>query len=183
MNTAPYSAKLWWWLYAAAALSLYTTLTLPYIGEEAVACGAIGAINETDYIASTHRGHGHLIAKGGDLDKMSAEMFMKETGYNFGYGGSMHITDMSKGIMGMNGIVGATFYLASGAAIRAKVYPAEALAGAPAVLDSHRCRPRVLLSRSFHRRTTPSSAIRAACQRCSSPRCGSASATTACARS
>ena len=93
----------------------------PYVGEEAVANGVMGVLNNDDYIASTHRGHGHLIAKGGDLDKMSAEIFFRETGYNKGYGGSMHITDMSKGIMGSNGIVGASFYLAAGAAIRAKV--------------------------------------------------------------
>ncbi|MCC6368368.1 MAG: thiamine pyrophosphate-dependent dehydrogenase E1 component subunit alpha [Bryobacterales bacterium] len=92
-----------------------------YVGEEAVACGVMAALNSDDYIASTHRGHGHLIAKGGDLNKMTAEIFFKETGYNKGYGGSMHITDMSKGIMGMNGIVGASYYLAAGAAIRAQV--------------------------------------------------------------
>jgi TPP-dependent pyruvate/acetoin dehydrogenase alpha subunit len=92
-----------------------------YVGEEAIACGVMAALREDDYIASTHRGHGHLIAKGGDLNKMSAEIFFKETGYNQGYGGSMHITDMSKGIMGMNGIVGASFYFAAGAAIRGRV--------------------------------------------------------------
>ena len=92
-----------------------------YVGEEAVAVGVIGALNEDDYIASTHRGHGHLIAKGGDLDRMSAEIFFKESGYNKGYGGSMHITDMSKGIMGMNGIVGASFYMAAGAALRGMI--------------------------------------------------------------
>ncbi|HJZ96715.1 MAG TPA: thiamine pyrophosphate-dependent dehydrogenase E1 component subunit alpha, partial [Candidatus Solibacter sp.] len=92
-----------------------------YVGEEAVAVGVISTLNQDDYIASTHRGHGHLIAKGGDLKKMSAEIFFKETGYNKGYGGSMHITDMSKGIMGMNGIVGASFYMAAGAAIRATI--------------------------------------------------------------
>jgi len=92
-----------------------------YIGEEAIANGVISTLNENDYIASTHRGHGHLIAKGGDLNKMSAEIFFKESGYNKGYGGSMHITDMSKGIMGMNGIVGASFYMAAGAAIRSMV--------------------------------------------------------------
>jgi acetoin:2,6-dichlorophenolindophenol oxidoreductase subunit alpha len=92
-----------------------------YVGEEAIAVGVMGALNDDDYIASTHRGHGHLIAKGGDLDKMSAEIFFKATGYNKGYGGSMHITDMSKGIMGMNGIVGASYYMAAGAAIRAQV--------------------------------------------------------------
>jgi TPP-dependent pyruvate/acetoin dehydrogenase alpha subunit len=92
-----------------------------YVGEEAIAVGVMGALNEDDYIASTHRGHGHLIAKGGDLNKMSAEIFFKATGYNKGYGGSMHITDMSKGIMGMNGIVGASYYMAAGAALRAQV--------------------------------------------------------------
>ncbi|MGE3507651.1 MAG: thiamine pyrophosphate-dependent dehydrogenase E1 component subunit alpha [Vicinamibacterales bacterium] len=92
-----------------------------YVGEEAVAVGVMSVLNEDDYIASTHRGHGHLIAKGGDLNKMSAEIFFKESGYNKGYGGSMHITDMSKGIMGMNGIVGASYYMAAGAAVRAVV--------------------------------------------------------------
>ncbi len=92
-----------------------------YVGEEAMAVGVIGALNEDDYIASTHRGHGHLVAKGGDLNRMSAEIFFKESGYNKGYGGSMHITDMSKGIMGMNGIVGASYYMVAGAALRAMV--------------------------------------------------------------
>lgn len=91
------------------------------MGEEAIAVGVTGALNDDDYIASTHRGHGHLIAKGGDLNKMTAEIFFKETGYNKGYGGSMHITDMSKGIMGMNGIVGASYYMAAGAALRGMV--------------------------------------------------------------
>lgn len=92
-----------------------------YIGQEAVAVGAISALNDDDYIASTHRGHGHLIAKGGDLRKMSAEIFFRETGYNKGFGGSMHITDVSKGILGMNGIVGPSHLLAAGAAYGIKV--------------------------------------------------------------
>jgi len=92
-----------------------------YIGEEAIAAGVMGALRDDDYIASTHRGHGHLIAKGGDLNRMSAEIFFKANGYNKGYGGSMHITDMSKGILGMNGIVGASYYMAAGAGLRAKV--------------------------------------------------------------
>ena len=90
------------------------------VGEEAMAVGVIGALNDDDFIASTHRGHAHLIAKEGNLKKMSAEIFHKETGYNQGYGGSMHITDMSKGIMGANGIVGASFYMAAGAGLRAQ---------------------------------------------------------------
>jgi len=107
-------------LFVGAKDGLYGSFHT-YIGEEAIACGVMAALNDDDYIASTHRGHGHLIAKGGDLNKMAAEIFFKETGYNKGYGGSMHITDMAKGIMGMNGIVGASFYLAAGAAIRAQV--------------------------------------------------------------
>jgi len=87
-----------------------------YIGEEAVAVGAVAALNDDDYIASTHRGHGHLIAKGGDLNKMSAEMFFRQTGYNKGFGGSMHLTDVSKGILGMNGILGPQYLIAAGAA-------------------------------------------------------------------
>jgi TPP-dependent pyruvate/acetoin dehydrogenase alpha subunit len=74
-----------------------------------------------DYIASTHRGHGHLIAKGGDLGKMLAEIQHKATGYCRGYGGSLHITDMSLGILGMNGIVGSSHLFAAGAAYGIKV--------------------------------------------------------------
>lgn len=96
-----------------------------YVGEEATAVGAISALNppespNPDYIASTHRGHGHLIAKGGDLNKMSAEIFWKTTGQNRGYGGSMHIADQSKGILGANGIVAAGTYMAAGAAMALK---------------------------------------------------------------
>lgn len=91
-----------------------------YIGEEAIAAGVSGVLNKEDYVVSTHRGHGHLIGKGGDLNKMSAEIFMRQTGYNKGFGGSMHITDASLGILGMNGIVGASWYIAAGAAYSAK---------------------------------------------------------------
>lgn len=92
-----------------------------YIGEEAVAGGCIGALNDDDYIVSHHRGHGHLINKGGDINKMSAEMFFRDGGYNRGFGGSMHITDVSKGILGMNGIVGVSHILGAGAAYGIKV--------------------------------------------------------------
>lgn len=92
-----------------------------YIGEEGIASGVCGALNKDDYIVSTHRGHGHLISKGGDLNKMSAEIFFREGGYNKGFGGSMHITDTSLGILGMNGIVGASWYIAAGAAYGAKI--------------------------------------------------------------
>ena len=91
------------------------------IGEEASSVGVMSALNEDDYIASNHRGHSHLIAKGGDLNKMSAELFFRETGYNKGFGGSMHITDVSKGILGMNGIIGPQYLFAAGAAYSARV--------------------------------------------------------------
>ncbi len=93
----------------------------PYVGEEAIANGVVAALNDDDTIVSTHRGHGHLIAKGGDLNKMSAEIFFRQTGANKGYGGSMHIVEVDKGILGMNGIVGASYYLAAGAAYSAIV--------------------------------------------------------------
>jgi len=92
-----------------------------YVGEEAIAVGVCRALREDDYIASTHRGHGHLIAKGGDLGLMLAEITHKATGSCKGYGGSMHITDMSLGILGMNGIVGSSHLMAAGAAYGIKV--------------------------------------------------------------
>jgi pyruvate dehydrogenase E1 component alpha subunit len=92
-----------------------------YIGEEAISTGVSGNLNTDDYVVSTHRGHGHLIAKGGDLKKMAAEIFFKPDGYNKGFGGSMHITDSALGILGMNGIVGASWYIAAGAAYGAKI--------------------------------------------------------------
>jgi len=92
-----------------------------YIGEEAVAVGACTAINNDDYIASTHRGHGHCIAKGGEVDKMMAELMGKEAGYCKGRGGSMHIADIDKGILGANGIVGGGIPIAVGAALGSKL--------------------------------------------------------------
>lgn len=91
-----------------------------YIGEEAVATGACANLREDDYITSTHRGHGHIIAKGGELNYMMAELFGKETGYGRGKGGSMHIADASKGILGANGIVGAGHNIAVGAGFAAQ---------------------------------------------------------------
>ncbi len=85
-----------------------------YIGEEAVSTGVCAALNDDDYITSTHRGHGHLIAKGGDVRLMMAELFAKKTGYCKAKGGSMHICDLSLGIMGSNGIVGAGLPIAAG---------------------------------------------------------------------
>ena len=92
-----------------------------YIGEEAVAVGVCANLTERDFAVSTHRGHGHLIAQGADLKKMMAEVLGKETGYCHGKGGSMHIMDVSKGILGANGIVGAGIPIATGSAYSAKV--------------------------------------------------------------
>jgi pyruvate dehydrogenase E1 component alpha subunit len=91
-----------------------------YLGEEAVAVGACSCLTDRDSITSTHRGHGHLIAKGGDLKLMMAEIFGKSTGYCKGKGGSMHIADFDLGILGANGIVGGGGPLATGAALAAK---------------------------------------------------------------
>ena len=85
-----------------------------YIGEEAVAVGVCSALNNDDYITSTHRGHGHCIAKGLDFDRMYAELMGKATGYCGGKGGSMHIADFNIGVMGANGIVGAGLPIATG---------------------------------------------------------------------
>ena len=92
-----------------------------YVGQEAIAVGVCHALRPDDYIASNHRGHGHLIAKGGDLGKMLAEITHKATGYCKGYGGSLHITDVSLGILCMNGIVGASHLFAAGAAYGIRV--------------------------------------------------------------
>ena len=91
-----------------------------YIGEEAVATGACAAIGEQDYIGSTHRGHGHLVARGADMGKMMAEILGKATGYSKGKGGSMHIMAMDKGILGANGIVGGEIPIATGSAYASK---------------------------------------------------------------
>lgn len=92
-----------------------------YVGEEATAVGACAALKETDLITSTHRGHGHCIAKGIDLNKMMAELLGKESGYCKGKGGSMHIADLSRGNLGANGIVGGGPPIATGAALAEKL--------------------------------------------------------------
>lgn len=91
-----------------------------YIGEEAVATGACLALNDADYITSTHRGHGHLLAKGGDSKRLLAELCGRVTGYCRGKGGSMHAADLSLGILGANGVVGGGFGIATGAALSAQ---------------------------------------------------------------
>jgi acetoin:2,6-dichlorophenolindophenol oxidoreductase subunit alpha len=90
-----------------------------YIGEEAVGAGVCAALRDDDYIISTHRGHGHVIAKGGDFNRMMAELFGKATGYGKGKGGSMHIADFSIGMLGACGIVGGGIPIAVGAGLSA----------------------------------------------------------------
>jgi TPP-dependent pyruvate/acetoin dehydrogenase alpha subunit len=92
-----------------------------YIGEEATATGVCSALRPGDYITSTHRGHGHAIAKGARLDRMMAELFGRRTGYCKGKGGSMHIADFSVGMLGANGIVGGGLTIAVGAGLSAKM--------------------------------------------------------------
>lgn len=89
----------------------------PYLGEEAIAAGVCAALREDDYIVSTHRGHGHCIAKGGELKKMAAEVLGREAGYCGGRGGSMHIADVTKGNIGANGIVGGGIPIGVGAGL------------------------------------------------------------------
>ena len=93
----------------------------PYLGEEAIAVGVCAALNKDDYILSNHRGHGHCIAKGASIDRMTAELLGKETGYCKGLGGSMHIADVETGNLGANGIVGAGTPIAVGAALSSKI--------------------------------------------------------------
>ena len=86
-----------------------------YVGEEAVACGVMVHLSNEDWITSTHRGHGHLIAKGGEFDRMFAELFGRSTGYCKGKGGSMHVSNLDLGMLGANGIVGGGPPIAVGA--------------------------------------------------------------------
>nr|MBI2904803.1 thiamine pyrophosphate-dependent dehydrogenase E1 component subunit alpha [Chloroflexota bacterium] len=104
---------------------LYTTAQMPglahlYIGQEAVAVGVCEALRRDDYITSTHRGHGHCLAKGAAVDRMFAELLGKEAGYCRGKGGSMHIADQETGNLGANAIVGGSAGIATGAALSAK---------------------------------------------------------------
>ena len=101
-------------LFAAGKIPGFVHLSA---GQEAVATGVCANLRDSDYITSTHRGHGHLIAKGGDVKFMMAELLGKKTGYCKGKGGSMHIADVDLKILGMNGIVGAGPPLAAGSAL------------------------------------------------------------------
>ncbi len=108
------------------ANDLYLTAKMPglthmYAGEEAVAVGVCDALRRDDYITSTHRGHGHCIAKGARLDLMFAELLGKAAGYNRGKGGSMHIADQENGNLGANAIVGGSAGIATGAALSARL--------------------------------------------------------------
>ncbi len=107
-------------LFEEAAGRLAEAAKLPgflhlYVGQEAVASGVCAALTDQDQITSTHRGHGHLVAKGGEFKPMMAELMAKSTGYNKGKGGSMHISNLDVGMFGANGIVGAGAPIAVGA--------------------------------------------------------------------
>jgi TPP-dependent pyruvate/acetoin dehydrogenase alpha subunit len=99
-----------------------------YAGQEAVAVGACADLRPDDYITSTHRGHGHLIAKGARTDLMMAELFGKKAGYNKGKGGSMHITALELGIIGASGIVAGMIGIAAGAALSAQMRKTDQVA-------------------------------------------------------
>ena len=112
-------------LFEEQVNELYTRAVMPglahlYIGEEAVAVGICEALHRDDYITSTHRGHGHCLAKGASPDRMFAELLGKEAGYCKGKGGSMHIADPASGNLGANAIVGGSAGIATGAAFSAK---------------------------------------------------------------
>src|SRR6266436_1411897 len=112
-------------LFEEQVNDLYTRALMPglahlYIGEEAIAVGVCEALRADDYITSTHRGHGHCLAKGAAIDRMFAELLGKEAGYCKGKGGSMHIADPDTGNLGANAIVGGSTGIATGAAFSAK---------------------------------------------------------------
>jgi acetoin:2,6-dichlorophenolindophenol oxidoreductase subunit alpha len=112
-------------LFEEQVNELYTRALMPglahlYVGEEAVAVGICEALRKEDYITSTHRGHGHCLAKGATPDRMFAELLGKEAGYCRGKGGSMHIADPATGNLGANAIVGGSTGIATGAAFTAK---------------------------------------------------------------
>ncbi len=113
-------------LFEEQVNALYTTARMPglahlYIGEEAVAVGVCEALHIDDTITSTHRGHGHCLAKGAAIDRMFAELLGKEAGYCRGKGGSMHIADQERGNLGANAIVGGSTGIAAGAALSAQM--------------------------------------------------------------
>src|SRR5262249_45624637 len=113
-------------LFEEQVNELYTSARMPglahlYSGEEAVAVGVCAALRRDDYITSTHRGHGHCLAKGAAVDRMFAELLGKAAGYCRGKGGSMHIADQETGNLGANAIVGGSAGIATGAAMSSKM--------------------------------------------------------------
>lgn len=115
------------------ANELYTSARMPglthlYIGEEAIAVGVCEALRRDDYITSTHRGHGHCVAKGASLDRMFAELLGKAPGYCRGKGGSMHIADQETGNLGANAIVGGSAGIATGAGLSIKMRKSDQVA-------------------------------------------------------
>ncbi len=120
-------------LFEEQVNDLYKTARMPglahlYSGEEAVAVGVCAALRRDDYITSTHRGHGHCLAKGASVDRMFAELLGKEAGYCKGKGGSMHIADQDTGNLGANAIVGGSAGIATGAAFSSKMRGADRVA-------------------------------------------------------
>src|SRR5712692_5924953 len=112
-------------LFEEQVNELYTSAKMPglahlYSGQEAVAVGVCQALRRDDYITSTHRGHGHCLAKGASVDRMFAELLGKTAGYCRGKGGSMHIADQERGNLGANAIVAGSAGIATGAAFTAK---------------------------------------------------------------
>src|SRR6202158_1923131 len=113
-------------LFEEQVNELYTRALMPglahlYVGEEAVAVGICEVLRLDDYITSTHRGHGHCLAKGASPDRMFAELLGKKAGYCHGKGGSMHIADPATGNLGANAIVGGSAGIATGAAMSCKM--------------------------------------------------------------
>jgi TPP-dependent pyruvate/acetoin dehydrogenase alpha subunit len=107
-------------IYQSSLGKIYGALH-SYEGEESCAVGVCAALERGDHVASTHRGHGHCLAIGARMDRMMAELFGRIDGYCKGKGGSLHIADVGAGMLGANGIVGAGYAIAAGAALRAKV--------------------------------------------------------------
>ena len=123
--TSMYEKALTIRLFEKAAIEQYRIGNIygylhPYLGEEAIAVGAISALDQEDYVVSTHRGHGHAIAKGHDVSLMMAELFGKATGYCKGRGGSMHVANLKQNNLGANGIVGGGIPIVTGAGMAIK---------------------------------------------------------------
>lgn len=141
-DAAPVDVEQWLHMYQQmskirafeeGANQLYLSAKMPglthmYVGEEAIAVGVCEALRKNDYITSTHRGHGHCLAKGASVDRMFAELLGKEAGYCRGKGGSMHIADQDSGNLGANAIVGGSAGIATGAALSAKMQGSDQVA-------------------------------------------------------